>query len=91
MRHQHYRKFVGGSLPHNVSGKRAKIWGHPLKTSFAPGPSPRFCSRRAKNHKGGTFFKYNIGSMQQPRGKIWNGGHRFQITAIQYLYLWYFM
>jgi len=31
-------------------------------------PSPGFRRRGAKNHKGGIFFQYKIGCMQQPGG-----------------------
>jgi len=43
------------------------------------GPLPGYRSRGAKNHKGGTFLKYNIGCMQQPGPKHEIGGHRFSM------------
>ena len=45
-------------------------------------PSPGFSSRRGpKIRRGGTFFKYCIGCMQQPGSQTWNGGHRFQMEG----------
>jgi len=52
-----------------------------LRGSLKPGPSPRFPAGRPKTRRGATFFKYNIGCMQQPGGQTWNGGHRFQMEG----------
>jgi len=32
-----------------------------------------------KNHKGGIFFKYSIGCMQQPEEQTWNEGTNFNL------------
>ena len=46
-----------------------------------PGPSPGFCSRGAKNNKGGHLFKMQYWMCAATEDQTWNGGHRFYMGS----------
>jgi len=52
-----------------------------FKNEFIQARRQNFTTGGAKDQKGGAHFQtqYNIGCMQQPEGKTWNGVHRFQM------------